>query len=170
LINKTNKTVSTVTGKPESKEHKVGTFQEATFNTLMYLALDATGKDIYVTCKDVIAKLELETKKVTDIEVPRALKKPLCVALDSDGFPIVTDEDKDAQVVYRIIPKQKGPAGMTKIEAVNDQQATLKIVPSVVTVDMSTDDIYFFDHEAKKIKKLAGNRACRMCGNDCSVM
>jgi len=169
-IDKATKAVTTVSGKPDSKEHKAGAFADATFCNPMYIAIDANGKEIYVTGKEIISKLCFESKQVTDVALPKALKKPLGLALDSNGLLVVTDEDKDANVVYRIILQSKGAAGMTKIEAVNDQQVTLKVMPSVVTVDTASDDIYFFDHEAKQIKKLAGNHACRMCGTDCCVM
>jgi len=171
MIDKATKAVSTITGKPDSKEHKNGSFADATFNVMRFIALDAAGNDLFVTCKEVIAKLSLTAKQVTDVAVPKALKKPLDVDVDSDNLLIVTDEDADAKVVYRIFEKPNGANVMTKIEAVNEQQQTVEVMPSCVAVDKASDDIYFFDDKSRMIKKLAGSRACRMCGgSDCCVM
>jgi len=172
MIEKATKKVSTVCGHADSKgDHKTGVFAEATFNVMRFIALDATENFLYVTCKDVIAKISLKTETVSDVTVPKALKKPLDVDLDSDNLLIVTDEDVDAKVVYRIVEKQKGSNVMTKIEAVDEQHHPVEVLPSCVAVDKASDDIYFFDDKSRQIKKLAGNRACRMCGtSDCCVM
>jgi len=132
--------------------------------------------DLYVLTRTAIYKVDTVAKTKAAIKLPDELAaakvEAFCLTVDAEGLPVVSSKPSDVLAMYKVIQKSgpKAAAGITRLTAKNDQDVAQKWQPAVVAVDQSTDEIYFADQEKNAIRKLAGNRACRMCGTSCTVM
>jgi len=129
--------------------------------------------DLYVLTRTAIYKVDTVAKTKTAIVLPELkVEAFFCLTVDAEGLPVVSSKPSDVIAMFKVIQKSdpKAAAGITRLTAKNDQDVAQKWQPAVVAVDQSTDDIYFADQEKSAIRKLTGNRACRMCGTSCTVM
>jgi len=139
------------------------------------LAIDPNNTDLYVLTRTSLYKLDTKGKTNALVKIPEDVTKNnvelFSMSIDSEGLPAVSTNQKS---IFKVIQKSKADsvASITRLIPINDQQVVQGWAPGVVAVDQTTDDIYFADDDKEKgsIRKLTGNRACRMCGTSCVLM